>query len=42
MCICMAAISEAVLEILDRLDLEVHLARCEDEAFEILHQGFTV
>ena len=36
MCICMAAISEAVLEILDRLDLEVHLASGEHEALEIL------
>jgi hypothetical protein len=32
----MAPISEAILEILDRLDLEVHLASGEHEALEIL------
>lgn len=38
MCICMAPISEAMLEILDRLDLEVHLASGEHEALEILRE----
>jgi DNA-binding response OmpR family regulator len=32
----MAPISKAMLEILDRLDLEVHLASGEHEALEIL------